>query len=113
MRDRPERHMANDDHALYISVKAQAAIFRKYQAGQREHGGSLARKAVQNHILEEAVDQMVYVLTHLDHLEEVAVLARKIQDISSVGHATYGYATQILNILDIGNAEGVEEEERT
>lgn len=105
--------MTNEDHGKYIALKTHDKLLAKYEAGQREHGGSLARKATQNMILEEALDQATYIITHLDHLEEIKVIARKIQDISSVGHATYLYATQILNILEVGNPEGKEEEERT
>ncbi len=94
-------------HARYIADKARDAIYKKYMSGQEEHGGKLWRKVVTPHILEEAIDQIVYVLTLRDQLE--AAEARLGLAIST---RNWDGVEQVHKILANGNPDGREEEER-
>jgi len=57
-------------HVEYVAAAFAAAMTRKYEKGQAEHGGDLHRKPavfLLECAIDEAIDQVVYLLT----LEEV------------------------------------------
>lgn len=95
-----------EQHAEYIADAARDAIFKKYNAGQKEHGGKLWRKVVTPHILEEAIDQIVYVLTLRDQL-------RAAESKLALGLATKDWqmVEEAHSILACGNPDGGEEVE--
>ena len=98
--------LTGEHHAKYIADKARAAIYKKYMSGQEEHGGKLWRKTITPHILEEAIDQLVYVLTlrdQLDAAESMLGLALSTRNWDAV--------KQVHNILASGNPDGSQEEE--
>ena len=107
------------EHAHHVSNRFRERMFKKYRQGQEEHGGDLSRKAVQGHIMEEAIDQAVYLETHMDHLDEIdRYLQRALESLDKChcdGQEFRGAYEAIIkahNILTIGNPEGIEEEER-
>lgn len=56
-------------HARDVANEARNLILDKYLKGQREHGGELWRKrGIIDMAIEEAVDQIVYLLTLRDQL---------------------------------------------
>ncbi len=100
------KELTGEQHATIIADEARGAVYRKYMAGQTEHGGKLWRKRITPHILEEAIDQLVYVLTLRGQLEAAEArlgLALSTRDWDAV--------EQVFKILATGNPEGREEEE--
>jgi hypothetical protein len=100
------KELTGEQHAKYIAEEAQKVVYAKYMAGQEEHGGKLWRKVIAPHILEEAIDQLVYVLTlrdQLDAAERRLGLALSTRDWNAV--------EQVHKILSVGNPDGREEEE--
>ena len=98
--------LTGEKHAQYIADEARKIIYKKYMSGQEEHGGKLWRKKITPHILEEAVDQLVYILTlrdQLDTAESRLGLALSTRDWDAV--------EQVYKILATGNPDGREEEE--
>lgn len=64
--------MTPDEHAIAVAQEAAALILHKYKRGQREHGGELWRKkGLLNMAIDEAVDQVIYLLTLRDQLAGV------------------------------------------
>lgn len=62
------------EHAQSVANEARALIIDKYARGQREHGGELWRKqGIIDMAIEEAVDQVIYLLTLRDQLAEAGV----------------------------------------
>lgn len=56
-------------HAAEVASKASRLIYAKYMAGQEEHGGELWRKqGIIDMAIEEAVDQVIYLLTLREQL---------------------------------------------
>lgn len=56
-------------HAAEVASEASRLIYAKYLAGQAEHGGELWRKrGLIDHAIEEAIDQIVYLLTLREQL---------------------------------------------
>lgn len=63
-----------ESHAAEIGDEARRLIIAKYKAGQREHGGRLWRKkGIVDMALEEAVDQVIYLLTLRDQLAAAGI----------------------------------------
>jgi len=111
--------MNGTEHAEYVASLAKTKIYNKYLVGQKLHGGFLDRKATAGMALEEALDQVVYLITHLDHLKEIEELAMEIAYQSQEGsivdqryQIVNKCAGSIINILRIGNPEGVKEEDK-
>lgn len=90
------------DHAQRIANWISIALDRKYQAGQREHGGNLRHKAVMPHIIEEIVDTVVYVSV----LQEQHALTTAILELGISADNPKEYLTAALNILNTGNLYG-------
>lgn len=62
-------------HAFALADRAHEMILAKYERGQREHGGRLWRKAgIIDMAIEEAVDQVIYLLTLRDQLAEAGIV---------------------------------------
>lgn len=106
--------MNNDDHAKHVASRAHQKILDKYRAGQAEHGGDLSRKDVREHIGEEITDLNVYWETHWDHLESIEyhLRAALANWEGNFGLTATSHIKKALNILTVGNPDGVEEEER-
>ena len=103
------------EHAEYIFERIRSLGVIKYLSGDEEHGGDLSRKATHTHLLDEVLDLNVYLVNHLDHLDDVRerledliIKAERIED-DEIRTALI----EAHNILTIGNPEGVEEEERS
>lgn len=63
-----------ESHATDLAQEAATLIRAKYEAGQREHGGELWRKTgIIDMAIDEAVDQIVYLLTLRDQLAAAGV----------------------------------------
>ena len=90
------------DHAQRIANWISIALDRKYQAGQREHGGNLRHKAVMPHIIEEIVDTVVYVAV----LQEQHALTAAVLELGIAAENPKKYMVAALNILNTGNLYG-------
>lgn len=61
---------SQEDHLFDIIDKFSVMVDKKYRKGQREHGGDLWLKAgLINFAIEEALDQVVYLLTLKSQLD--------------------------------------------
>lgn len=61
--------MTPEQHAERVASEAHSLIVEKYVRGQREHGGELWRKqGIIDMAIDEAVDQVIYLLTLRDQL---------------------------------------------
>ncbi len=107
------------NHANYLSNKIAQRCEAKYLKGDKEHRGSLSRKMTLPHALDEALDLPIYLITLEDNIDEAIRHLRiaegvlhgwsdMIEQCALVSNAV----TQALNILTVGNPEGVPEEER-
>ena len=101
-----QKDLTGEQHAAYIADEARKVVYNKYMAGQAEHGGKLWRKVIAPHILEEAIDQLVYVLTLRDQLE---VAERRLG--TALSTRDWGVVESVHKILATGNPEGRTEEE--
>jgi len=63
--------MTPREHAKIIAKDAASRIITKYGAGQKEHGGFLWKKpGIIDMAIEEAIDQVIYLLTLKEQLEK-------------------------------------------
>jgi hypothetical protein len=62
---------SQEAHLARIQERFSQLVDAKYRAGQEENGGYLWRKKMLTSVLEEVVDQVCYVLTLEEQLEEV------------------------------------------
>ena len=62
---------SQEAHLARIQERFSQLVDAKYRAGQEEHGGYLWRRKMLTNVLEEVVDQVCYVLTLEEQLEEV------------------------------------------
>lgn len=103
-RQRPEAGSPEDtpeDHIRRIVANVVARLPRKYARGQHEHGGVLSRKPVLAEALDEAFDQVTYLLTleeQLDRLQRTLAQAILERDWRLVQLA--------YNLVLTGNSEG-------
>lgn len=109
----PEQHMD------VIMEAFQAGWREKYMKGQDEHGGRLWRKQCLPFLLEEVLDFVSYVAVLPPQLKRVYALLGEARDLISEGNFTDEGLEDIddrlersMNILNIGNEEGIPEEER-
>lgn len=102
----PEQHMD-------ACIKAFGKAWReKYMIGQAEHGGKLWRKSTLGFLSEEVLDFVSYVAVLGPQLKEVEALLE--EALLPTTNPVY-YQDRIqkaLNILRVGNPEGVPEEEK-
>lgn len=67
--------MTPHEHANQLAKDAAKRILIKYRAGQKEHGGQLWTKAgLLDMAIEEAIDQVVYLLTLKQQLEHPEIV---------------------------------------
>lgn len=64
-------------HVEMIQKEAQRLIANKYINGVIEHGGHLWERPVEDDALDEAIDQVCYLITLRDQVREVVELASK------------------------------------
>lgn len=63
------------NHLATILVDSRERIKNKYVAGVKEHGGNLWQKeGILDMAIDEAIDQVVYLLTLKQQLESAAIL---------------------------------------
>jgi hypothetical protein len=61
----------NEAHLARLKSEFTADLDAKYRAGQDEHGGNIwEKKGMLAHAIEEAIDQVVYLYTLRDQLQE-------------------------------------------
>lgn len=73
--------MTSRDHANKIAKDAAKRILVKYHAGQLEHGGKLWTKpGIIDMAIEEAIDQVIYLLTLKEQLEHPEIVNSKAVD---------------------------------
>jgi len=96
----------SNDHIEYILSNVSDRLPEKYLKGVAEHKGNLWRKRVDAFQTDEVIDFIVYHFTNLEQKEEaIAKLG------SALGARDWGLVKESLNILTIGNPEGIPEEE--
>ena len=98
------------------------AMSKKYRAGQDEHGGKLWRKPMLKNMQDEVVDLVVYFHTHnMQQLKLTSILYQLRAGLVSVpkGYDAWdmvedalALAEEALNLIEHGNEDGDEEEER-
>lgn len=60
----------HENHLTTLISRIAEEVDRKYRQGQAEHGGRLWEKpGMLRHAIDEAVDQLVYLLTLSDQIE--------------------------------------------
>lgn len=65
-----EMELAHANHLLSLTEEISKRVRKKYIKGQREHGGQLwLKKGLIDMAIEEAIDQVVYLLTLKQQLE--------------------------------------------
>ena len=88
----------------------EAAWRDKYMKGQEEHGGKLWRKAVLPFMGDEVLDFVSYFGVLAPQLKRVEEILEEGQNGGT--NQAFDAIGRALNILRIGNEEGVSEEER-
>lgn len=67
--------MTPREHANQVAKEAARLILVKYKAGQKEHGGMLWTKpGIIDMAIDEAVDQVIYLLTLKHQLEHPEIV---------------------------------------
>ena len=73
--------MTPSEHANCIAKDAAKRILIKYRVGQREHGGQLWTKpGLLDMAIDEAIDQVVYLLTLKQQLEHPEIVIQRAVD---------------------------------
>ena len=67
---------SDHQHIAYILREFPALAQPKYMIGIAEHGGHLWKKPVDREALSEAIDQVVYLITLRDQIDQVCDMAR-------------------------------------
>ena len=62
-------------HISHIQSEFDELVDQKYRAGIQEHGGHLWEKPLDAEALNEAIDQVVYLVTLRDQIREVCKIA--------------------------------------
>jgi hypothetical protein len=65
------------EHIEHLQNETKHLIESKYLTGIKEHGGHLWEKPVEREALAEAIDQVSYLITLRDQIDEVCKLALK------------------------------------
>lgn len=104
---------SNDEHREALVKAISEYVDQRYISGSRDHGGHLWRKNVLPHAIEEAIDQCVYLFTKRE--QENLLYTRLDLALGCLStndnDAAYNAVMEAMNILTIGNPEGIEEEE--
>jgi len=66
---------ADLDHITHIQNEFDELVNAKYLCGIKEHGGHLWEKPMEREALAEAIDQVAYLITLRDQIDEVCKLA--------------------------------------
>ena len=66
---------ADQDHITHIQSEFTTLVEKKYVRGIEEHGGHLWEKPMEREALDEAIDQVTYLITLRDQIDEVCKLA--------------------------------------
>ena len=69
--------LADHEHITHIQKEFDELVSDKYLTGIQEHGGHLWEKPVDREALNEAVDQVVYLITLRDQIDEACKIALK------------------------------------
>jgi len=69
--------LADYEHISHIQTEFDELVNTKYLQGIQEHGGHLWEKPLEREAINEAVDQVVYLITLRDQIDEVCKLALK------------------------------------
>jgi len=102
-----------DDHIDDIGKWFITSMASKYHEGQEEHGGKLWRKSTLLSMEEEILDFAVYYYTHkMQMLKMFSLLTELLRDLDEGDtKGAINSATMAINLLTVGNEEGMEEEE--
>jgi hypothetical protein len=99
------------EHVEEIISWIAKKVKSKYYAGQEEHGGKLWRKPMLKNLEEEVTDLIVYLQTHeMQQLKLIALLTEATHQDN--GQDMLPLVRSALNLILVGNEEGVPEEER-
>jgi hypothetical protein len=66
---------ADLEHISHIQTEFDRLVNDKYLNGIKEHGGHLWEKPMEREALDEAIDQVTYLITLRDQVDEVCKLA--------------------------------------
>lgn len=92
---------------VLIANEARELLLAKWEKGHREHGGDLFRKPVLHEAIEEAVDQIAYLLVERRQKARVAVLlAEALELAGDLPPAVHDRIRAAFNLVTFGNAEG-------
>jgi len=82
---------------------------KKYNKGQKEHGGKLWRKPVVNEVMSEAIDFIIYVSTMLKQIETAKTYLKEFLDEGIQINSSSDKVLYAFNTLEYGNPEGKNE----
>ena len=102
-----EDYATSQDHIDDILDRFESEFTYKYAAGQSQHGGKLWKKSTFRMMKDEALDFISYMYVLEDHLLKLRELARL-----AIETGDLEYCNKILNILEVGNEEGIPEEDK-
>ena len=88
--------LADHEHITHIQKEFDELVSSKYLQGIKEHGGHLWEKPVEREALLEAVDQVSYLITLRDQIDEVCKLALKGLDEEMDARTAYFHIIQTL-----------------
>jgi hypothetical protein len=105
------------NHKLFVANSTAEEIVNKYDKGQEEHGGKLWRKPIMDYIGEEIIDMAIYWSTFKVQWKELLHIIRYLHLLTldpqtNTTSEIKALAEKALNLMERGNVEGDEEEER-
>ena len=107
--------MTPESHAQILADEASELVHHRQIVGQQAHGGRLWRKNTGRHLLEELADAFAYAQVLLDQRREsIDVLHSALSHLTKPDGTRDGAVDSVrrgINILAVGNPEGIEEEE--
>lgn len=107
----PPTPQSPQEHAAQIASRFCMDHREKYQKGQTEHGGLLHKKRVIEKLWEEVLDFVSYSDVIMRQWQQIDTITEKALKDGSDQAAQLALQA-ILNIVRIGNPEGIQEEER-
>ena len=111
LNDIPIDDLNNPEEHMDATLEAFNAAWRKkYMKGQKEHGGMLWRKQCLPFLVEETLDFVSYIAVLAPQLKKVYELLLEAQDACNCPDVQNNIE-RALSILNIGNEEGIPEEE--
>lgn len=102
-----------EQHSDMMAADFAYLMRRKYEAGQKQHGGKLWRKPMLAHMRAEIVDLVNYFLTHEAQVAQAIEILEKFLVSLHIEPELYSTcnAGRALNVLKYGNEDGEFEEE--